>query len=261
MPGGYEEILSHPSGNGDTVRTYIFDDHRFALFYWAKWTLSQKENDNIIKNPPCLITLDWHEDLCFPSDREKKELQSLDLSNLEEIGYYAWARSSSMNDCHILEAAYLNLIGDIYVVCRKSKWDEESIHDLNGDIHKVYKFKTIEDLEKTMPSISSSKVFFDIDLDFFTLKNPLNGVGKRFTYLNQKDIQKMFDPNSYLIRWIFDRMACLTVAKEPEHCGGLKYSNRLMNVLDQHFFYPTLLKSYLGNGNNHTVWKHLTEIK
>ncbi|MCG7855891.1 hypothetical protein MD537_02880 [Flavihumibacter sediminis] len=161
-----------------------------------------------------------------------------------------------MNDGHILSAAYLNLIGNIYVHCRQGKfehdWDEQELTDLYGNIHIVKKFKTFEALEMHLISSKEADVFFDIDLDFFTVKNGLSDGRFEFTYLPDKVIREMLSPERPLVKWLFERMAGLTIAMEPEHTGGFLKASKYLALIDKMYFEPDLF-------THRCNWRHVTK--
>src|SRR5690606_28906709 len=102
-PGSIKQILSHPFYKYyETVELSMFNDHRFSFFFWNKWSKEIKGN------PPCLVTLDWHQDLIFTDDTEKEWLNKLDLKSNYEVALFSWIKLRSLNDSHILAAAYLN---------------------------------------------------------------------------------------------------------------------------------------------------------
>ena len=92
----------------ESVSLAMFNDHRFAFYFWALWA---KEHQTID-----LVTLDWHQDLVYPEDYQKEELKALNIDNTFETSFYAWARLSTLNDDHIVAAMYKNIIGNVYVV-------------------------------------------------------------------------------------------------------------------------------------------------
>lgn len=247
-PGSKKQILSHPEMESGIVELAIFQEHRYAFFYWAKWT--RKLNQ---LQPPCLISLDWHQDLCFPCETEMEWLSQLDKSDNGEVAIFSWAKLAGNNDGHILCAAYLNLIGNIYVHCRQGKldkdWEDEKITDINGNIHTIKKFKTAEDLEKHLLTTNENEAYFDIDLDFFTYDNPYNGKGKKYTYMTQEEMSKLLSIENPLIKWIFKRLVGFTIATEPEHCGGLLKSNKLLDILNSIYFKPDLF-------TQNSDWRH-----
>ncbi|ADR20427.1 hypothetical protein MATR_19530 [Marivirga tractuosa] len=249
-PGSNKQILSHPKERNGVVELAVFQEHRYAFFYWLKWSIKHKTT-----NPPCLVTLDWHQDLCSPCSTEKKWLSQLDLSNDGEIALFSWSKLAGNNDGQILSAAYLNLIGNIYVYCRQGAferdWQDEEFVDINGNIHYIKKFKTQSGLEQHLLATSETKVYFDIDLDFFTINNPYNGKGKSFTYMTRNEIVNLLSVKNPLIQWIFSRLSGFTIATEPEHCGGLLKSNRLLDIINRNYFKPDLF-------TQKCEWRHKT---
>lgn len=247
-PGAIKQILSHPRKSQETVELAIFQEHRYAFFYWVQWARQQKTHQ-----PPSLVSLDWHQDLCYPCSTEKKWLSELNKSSDGEVAIFSWAKLAGNNDGHILSAAYLNLIENIYVHCRQGNrqrdWEDETIEDLYGNIHLIKKFQLFEDLEKHLFATNINQVYFDIDLDFFTLNNPYNRCGEVFSYMSKKEVKTMLAPDSSFMQWIFDRMAGFTIATEPNHCGGLLKSNYFLNIINQTLFAPDLF-------SQNCDWRH-----
>ncbi len=263
-PGSLKQLISHPYyGNSKSIEISIFNDHRYALFFWNKWTQTLM-NEHAINYPPSLITLDWHQDLVYPSDGEKEWLSELDLRNNKDVALYSWANLSHLNDTHIMAAAYLNIIGDIFVRCRQGRldrnWEDKEFIDRYGNVHTIKKFKEDQELENSLLSSDKCNVYFDIDLDFFTLNNPLQvgcaGNGN-YTYLSDKAIKEMLNYQNPLMQWIFKRLQGITIAMEPEHTGGLLKSNKLLNVINNTWFRPSLFTSYPGKWDKETQWRHL----
>jgi len=248
-PGSLRQILSHPSRENSVVELALFNEHRYAFFFWNKWVREKK-----LKNPPCLVSLDWHQDLCFPCDTEKKWLNTLDLSNDGDVSAFTWSKLNGLNDGQILAAAYLNLIGNIYVHCRQANfrgaWEDEKIVDKFGNVHLIKKFKEFEELETFLLQSEEKQVFLDIDLDFFVLDSGLHNGTFEFTYVKEDRIQEMLHSERHIMKWIFERLQGFTVATEPEHCGGLLKSNRFLEVINQLYFEPELFSP-----NTNWKWK------
>ncbi|MDH6309435.1 hypothetical protein M2451_002679 [Dysgonomonas sp. PFB1-18] len=258
-PGTLTQNLSHPfleAGNG--IELSLFYDHRYAFFFWNKWTrrILTKEPKS---NPPCLVSVDWHQDLAWPTKGQKKWLDVLDISSNKDVSLYAWANLSHINDEQIVAAAYLNLIGNIYVHCRQGsdhRWEDQSYIDKYGNEHIIKRFKDYDELENYLLKSSESKVYFDIDLDYFTINNPLNAVGKNFSYMPKKEIIEMLKIERPLISWIFQRLQGFTIAIEPEHTGGLLKANKILEIIDRLYFKPSLFSNYAWQWEKHTNWKH-----
>jgi hypothetical protein len=248
-PGSLCEILAHPFKGYKTIELAIFQEHRFAFFYWNKWRRKSPE-------PPCLITLDWHQDLFPPDEVEQEWLRKLNINNDGEVSVFSWAKLAENNDGHILSAAYINLIGNIYVHCRQGleteTYKESEFTDIHGNSHKIFKFKHFDDLEQVLINSLELSTILDIDLDFFTVDNPFNGEGAEFSYLSDELIIEMLKIDRPLINWTFNRLNGITIATEPEHCGGLLKSNQLLNLVNDIYFEPSLFSPFPKLCN----WRH-----
>jgi hypothetical protein len=223
----------------------IFNDHRFAFFYWALW---RKDNN---QEPPDLVTLDWHQDLASPDTKD--ELKALDLNNTFEVSVLAWARLNPNNDDHIKSAMYCNLIGNAFVVCKqfmKHGSEDETFEDMFGNQHIIRKFNTTEETYDYLKDTTVKKVYFDIDLDYFTIENISTNSDQKTTYVRDEEIRKIINPDSDLMRWIFQRIKGFTIALEPEFVGGFTKALRLYGIIERTLFSGSVFKWK-------TTWKHL----
>ena len=257
-PNSLHQIVSHPVHHQSrAIEIALFNDHRYAFYYWNKWLQEQKKR-NHLSNPPALVSLDWHQDLCHPCETEREWLQNLDLKKKGDVAFFSWAKLNPLNDGHILSAAYMNIVGNIYVHCRQEKfahdWDDEEMIDLFGNTHTIKKFKAFEDLESHLLMSEESDTFFDVDLDFFTVKNGLSDGSFEFTYLPEKIITKILSPERPLMKWIFERLAGFTIAMEPEHTGGFLKANKYLALMDKLYFEPGLF-THRCNWRSVTEWR------
>lgn len=256
--GSLVDIVAHPNlQKNQAIDIAAFNEHRYAFFFWNKWLLNLRKKNSKIKSP-ALVSLDWHQDLVYPNNSEKEWLKELDLTSKGDVSLFCWAKLNPLNDGHIMAAAYLNLIGDVYINCRQGRfaddWKDETIVDINGNPHLIKKFKEYSALESTLLKSNEDAVFFDIDLDYFTVKNGLSDGKFKFTYLSDKEIVALLSPGRPLINWIFERMEGFTIALEPQHTGGLLKSNKYLGLIDKIYFKPGLF-SYRSN------WKHVTDFR
>lgn len=253
-PGCMREILLSPNNFNECIELALFQEHRFAFFYWIKWT-------NKLSNIPSLVTYDWHQDLAPPYTDELEGLRNLDTSNKGDVAFYSWAKLSHFNDVQIRAAILLNKIKDVYAICRQnsSRPKVEIIKDFWGNEHKIMIFQNMNDFENHIVHIEDQALYFDIDLDYFTISNPISMNGSsqkgKYTYLSKKEIIALLSLTNPTIQWIFDRLAGMTIATEPEFCGGLKKSNDFLRIIDNLYFTPSLFHN-IPNGEG-TKWKHL----
>ena len=243
-PNTFKQILAHPSGNNGSIELTIFNEHRFAFYYWTKWTHN-------LKSVPDLVTFDWHEDLGFPCAETKEMLGKLDLTYWEEIAYFAWTKLSSNNDTHILAAAYLNQIGDIWVLRKQSLHsDGEKLIDINGNEHRIHKFDTIEELYKSLLKSKLENVYLDIDIDYFTIENNCSNDDSLYTYVEEKEIEEIINPRSNLFGWLLKRTNGITIALEPQCVGGISESLRIWKIIESCWFNKSV-------GPMEVDWNHL----
>lgn len=261
-PGCQIQLLDHPKYSHRGLELSVFNEHRYAFYFWNRWTQRYVYERDCINYPPNLITLDWHQDLRYPNADEKKALRNLDLTKSQDVALYSWANLGGYNDKQIMAAAYLNVIGDVYVHCRQGRtkdWEDEHIKDRYGNTHTVKKFKSFADLEHHLINSEVMNVYFDIDLDFFTVKNPLTWGqgGEEYTYLTNTKIKEMLHVDRPLISWIFQRIWGFTIALEPEFTGGLHKSLKYLELINKLYFEPSLFTEIPGNIAKSAQWRHL----
>lgn len=245
-PGCKCEILPHPSGKDEVVELAIFQDHRFAFFFWLRWKLALGTDSS----PPALVSLDWHEDLAAPDGSECDELKALPTDYPRAVSLFCWEKLNPLNDGHILSTAYLNLIGDIYVVRKQAPSSGDNFQDVEGRTHRIRCFPSIDELMTALRSAPDERIFFDIDLDYFTESPDHCGGGAQVSLASDQSIKSTLDPHGELMSWLFPRISGMTIATEPEFCGGLINSNHLLSIVTECLFYPQLM----GPGS---TWRHL----
>lgn len=244
-PGTTDAYLPHPYYmHRESISLALFNDHRFAFFYWALWHNENKQERSD------LVTLDWHQDLASSDITE--ELKALDLENTFEVSFLSWARLNPLNDDHIKSAMYCNIIGDAYVICKqdmKRNSEDETVEDMNGNTHLIKKFSTTQEAYEYLKDSIVKSVYFDIDLDFFTIENPSTNCVKKTTFIKESEIKDIVDPNSDFMYWVFQRMKGFTIALESDFTGGFTKSMRLYSLIERTLFTGSVLK-------NKTTWRH-----
>jgi len=226
-PGFYRTFL--PGKNqSQCVVADIFDNHRF-LFY----SLCTNKKDGILLD---LVTIDYHQDLCEPFVEEKRDLKSLDLSDEKEVAYFCWNHLNPSNDGHILATMYVELINDVVVICKEGDEKEFGFKDKNGNEHKIYCYHKKEDFDRQVRALSKP-IHFDIDLDYFVRKH-CNESNKEVIEVSSNIADfRMLDVDSTTIKNLQGKLKNLTIAREPEHCGGVGNSNKILERVSSKLFY------------------------
>jgi len=231
-PGTDYSIITSPNGKNTAMEVAVMKEHRFAFFYWNKWTKIK----SFIKQP-ALVSIDWHQDLCPPCDLEKEELDNLNIDSHIEVARFSWEKLNPLNDGHILSSAYLNLIGDVYVLCKQEINEGNlKIRDKYGNIHQINCYSNVDALYAALSSSDEQQVFFDIDLDYFTESTDPCGGGENVELVGTSVIHDLLSPSSVFMCWCFERVQGMTIATEPKFCGGLRNSNTIYNQVDLALF-------------------------
>lgn len=183
----------------------------------------------------------------MPSEVIPEDLDNLDIGNRTELGLFAWLRLRSLNDGHILPALYLDFFSDVYILlstdedsCEfKLSHTDQQQADRNGHTHTVKFYQNAQQLLLDIPP--DSPVFLDIDLDFFAIDNPEAGslLGSELLR-SDAEISSILSINGSLVGPLLDRIVGLTIALDPQYCGGLCNSLHILDILNRELFDGTL---------------------
>ncbi len=236
-PGSYEQTLAHPVENDKEVNIGISHEHRFAFYFWGRWIAAY---DTVSAgNRPHLVSIDWHRDLALPTEQEQDDLESLDISNSNEMSLFCWGYLNPHNDDHVLAAAYKNMIGDVYVLCKQKFANPSEIIDHLGNKHTVNVYREKEALLENLPD--DKPVILDLDLDYFTETDSFMGMDADVELSSDQQIYSLLDPDSDFLGKIYQNLFGFTIALEPKFCGGYQNSCSLFKKVDQQLFNPPLL--------------------
>lgn len=249
-PGTYFDFLASPIDDPNVcVEVAILNEHRFAFYYWLKWTNYYKKLNKTIQ-PRSLVTIDWHNDLHKPDNFLKKHLDSLDIKDLEAVSYTSWSKLNPLNDDHILSSLYLNLLKDVFVLSKQPITEELknelSYQDKYGNSHKIFLYKTIDQVIERLNNLNE-ELYLDIDLDYFIFSN--DPCGDNGILVPEIEIDDFLNPNNAFFKLVFKNLKGFTIAKEPKWCNGLKNSNFLVEKINNNLFNNTLL-------TKHAKWRN-----
>lgn len=220
----------------------LVHSHRFAFYFWAKFNEEySKKNLSLTHNKPILVSIDFHNDSGVESDFNKEEIKEINISDDVELGLYCWLRLHALNDGHILPALYLEFFSDVYILLKQNLDIRESrqILDKNSNEHLVKYFKTSDKLVEELRKARNHPIFLDIDLDYFVIKDDANimGAGNLVPMQEIRDILGLKTP---LLKTIYQNLVGLTVALEPEYCGGMNNALQALKILNEEFFCGSL---------------------
>lgn len=232
-PGTYRSIIDHPGKRNAALEIGIVHEHRFAFWFWNQW-----QRGELPSPPPDLVSIDWHKDLGFEASESLAELNTNDDN---EVALYAWTQLNSLNDCHILAAARLGIIGNVYVLCKQDDPEEMSFHTLNG----TSTVRAFHDVTAFVDVIQRSEsVILDIDLDYFTTQSEYDDSNTiRVSRNNQIEMETLLAPSGEIISAVLPVLNGVTIAIEPEWCGGFARAHRLFACLNRILFDNTLLSN------------------
>ena len=237
-PGAFVDSLAHPFDEDNKyVEKAVIKEHRFAFFYWMKWYKKLKDEGTIDK-PPLLVSIDWHTDLTT-SESEKKDLDGVEDYNQADMALFCWGKMNANNDGQIWAAAYMNIISDIVLLKRQHSidgLDGEPFVDKEGNAHNIFEFNDVQEFEKFLINREDTNVFFDIDLDYFITSEGNFTDRDSWTMMKKKRIKKLINTNRSFVKWILKRLEGFTIATEPDYCGGILKSCKILTIIEEQLF-------------------------
>lgn len=243
-PGTYIDYFTDSLSNNH-FEIDIMEEHRFAFYFWNKRKIELETFKNE-KGLLDLVTIDYHKDLCF-SDYEENILNDLNLQNMKDVAFFCWDKLNGNNDGHILSATHLNIINDVYVLYKDLSGENENFEhkDKFNNIHKI---KLYTDVDKFFSKISNTENNFilDIDLDYFVKTKSIEN-GKKIYLDNLNEVDKVLTKENK--NFLLSKSKLVTLAREMMYCGGVKYSNMIMDGLNEKLFRNKLLNNWSELGD------------
>jgi len=242
-PGCYSDFLrSQIDDQSLSVEVAVVNEHRFAFYYWSRFYCENiKTTKYTYPIKPILVSLDFHNDVGVDVDCKPEILLELNIENRSELGLFCWSYLNPLNDGHILPSLYLNYFSDVYILnTTEGEGDDRIYLDRYGNTHKISFYHDIFVFIDTLTSINTP-VYLDIDLDYFTFYQDNNEFIGSSKLVEDDIIHSTLSLQGKLMSTIFPRLVGLTIALEPQHCGGLNNSMQIFDILNQEFFNKTLL--------------------
>lgn len=228
VPGAITNWANNPWSRADrAVPIAVVHEHRFAFAYWNKWRRG-------LQVRPTLLTIDWHADTGSNGD---DLLDAVNLDDDSEVALFCWSQLSPNNDGQICAAAWLDVIGDVVVLCKQDDPDAYDYRTRSGSSC----FTIVRDRAEFLCRAIEidCPVILDIDLDYFTSSDDPSGGGPSAT-LALDGMGDLLRPDGSLLTAIGPRLLGLTIATEAEFCGGFQASAEILAGLDDTMFAGTL---------------------
>lgn len=208
---------------------FVFDHHRSAFAIWC-WASQQA-------GPLALLSLDRHMDLERPAAPPPSAVEPL-----EALDAYARFRLSPRNDDHVLAAVEAGALTDAAIVARShAPADLAALHpykDARGGSHR---FTFARTLDEAVPALldfvnDHERIALDVDLDCLTTLSDAHP--DEVVPWDVEHVDAFLRPPDSEALWsaLFDRVALVTIAREPYHCGGLGRGARLWTAFAEVFF-------------------------
>ncbi|RKY95860.1 MAG: hypothetical protein DRQ13_06520 [Ignavibacteriae bacterium] len=235
-PGSKEDYFPHIDGNEDkSVSRAVFKEHRFSFFWWNRWT--QEKRKRTADYIADVVTIDFHNDLHFPNDDDCDELKDLDLSKDFDISFHSWARLNGNSDDHVLSAAYLNIIGNVYALTKQDFDKREfTFKDKYEKEHKIFVFEDYEELGEKLGEINTDHFILDIDLDYFVSEEGQHGSPEGWKLVDDETIINCVSKGNGIIGIIGEKLDAISIATESDYTGGLKNSFKIFQVIEETLF-------------------------
>lgn len=228
-PGTYTSILNRSGSRGGTTEVGVVHEHRFAFWFWNKWVREWRGAHKVV-----LVSIDWHQDLCAPAPEEEAGLAALDTRDDSEVALFAWSKLSPLNDVQILAAVQLDIIQEVHVLCK-----QDSFTDNDSEAERVFIYHDLPTFAAALEKVPAA--ILDIDLDYFTDSPDDCGGGEQVSLVSQSQIERILNPHNGIVASLLPNVVGLTIAVEPEFCGGLRNAHRLLGSVNDLLFDGTLL--------------------
>jgi len=243
----------------------LYDDHR-----WILNVLFKIYRDQLIDNPN-LVYFDAHDDAAqSPSlSRILKAIGVSDISKATEKQFGAFVDYDCRYDDGgwLATALELNLIQDVVNIGNRHSDNIERMNGCykseDGTIHRIFMLSenieyelgprgqlgdtTLEDECRGLRDFFGIEHFFqhhieiaapyilDFDLDFFTMSfSDERSHGWTERVLESHFPQ--FSPQLLFVRELIRDAQVITICREPDYCGSVGDSNRILSMLDKYFF-------------------------
>lgn len=230
-PGIVSDFVESPNCTIGLVHS-----HRLVFYFWSNFNKKYSEGRaTSTQNRPLFVSIDFHNDSGVERDFDKAEIEGISTSDDLALSLYCWLRLPPGNDGQILPALYLNSFSDAYILLKKKFYRKcEDVYDKNNKRHSIKYFKKLDELIVELQQISGHPIYLDIDLDYFVTKDSGDYRGGKL--VPDDEFRNILKLKRELMKILYPNLVGLTIALEPECCGGMKNSLHVLSILNGEFF-------------------------
>ena len=249
----------------------LYDDHRCILN-----VLFEAKKLKLFDTSPNLIFFDRHDDACNPYINKSELFEKWGVKKIEDVSnrdFWSFVEFdlNSLDDDWLLAGMELDLINHAVVIGQNENSNMRSKDytyvSTDGKLHEMYDiphlnnsissrgclgdsiikqpyYKKVRDIfEYNQPPCGRYNKFsdkvthpfvLDFDLDCFTTECE----NKTFAWPEDIFRQNFYenDDVDFFMQQLIERSSFITICREPECCGRLGESNKILGYLDNYFF-------------------------
>lgn len=236
--GQRANILTRSIKIGDRyIPVIIYDDHRTLLnvLYYARMK-------NILRDAVQLIFFDYHDDAKPANTKTLDKLRRIPIAekNFRDFWNIVEFDLSELDDDWLWAGMDYGLISNAVRVAGEEDSNVKKLNETFRNQHQLDLWKW-EDLcgkaYEIFDQIEDSKrlpYVLDFDLDCFTDYN----IGSKMAWSDDK-FNSMFEDAAatrYVIRRFAQNAEFITICREPDCCGGILESTKILYYLDRYVF-------------------------
>ncbi len=257
----------------DKCECLLHEDHR-----WVLPIIFHKQQKKVLPYPCTLVRFDAHHDTLSPFCKEDiLRIKEAGIT-FDKLVNLCQEKLSKRDDDWIKTGMELGLIDDTIIFGVKKGVNSENLEkfkDQQGNIHKIkllglpgkelghqgdlsdiIRSEDLSDFWKILGwqynnqfsfTQDGRKIFLDIDLDCFVLRCE----GYRFPWPDEVFIKEFLVPSKYqttsgwtgkdFLNGLVNKTALLTIAREPDFCGGDTKATKILCKVNQFLFDYKLL--------------------
>lgn len=257
----------------DSKKIYVMLNHRTAYLCWL-----DTYKKSCLKENTLLFHIGHRADFWLDNEKLIEGQKNLNINDLNQLNEFVKLKMDKKNTDFIVLSMYRGIIGDIISISRNNDeiYGEKIVEnqafnnrmdigtrfkDRSGKVHKfllgghsiinllgrhgVLKDAFVhQDLQKIFhENVQNDNVMLDISFDYFTYESD---EGHRES-MNDRHLERLFSSSAF--NYIWSNVKLITVALEPEYCGG---KEECKSILKQ-------FNSFIVNRHNTNIEKKVTD--